>query len=58
MSVNENDFVCSLFNGAAVAQINFVGSVRGKDDVVFQKLKLKFVGLTTELHKVPANKGI
>jgi RNA-directed DNA polymerase len=40
------------------AQINFVGNVRGKDDVLFKKLKLKFVGLTAELHKAPADKGI
>lgn len=33
------------------AQINFVGSVRGKDDDIFQKLKLKFVGLTGALVK-------
>jgi RNA-directed DNA polymerase len=40
------------------AQINFVGSVRGKEDELFKKLKLKFVGLTAELHKAPADKGI
>jgi len=33
------------------AQINFVGSVRGKDDAVFQKLMLKFLGLTGALVK-------
>ena len=33
------------------AQINFVGSVRGKDDAVFQKLMVKFVGLTGALVK-------
>jgi RNA-directed DNA polymerase len=33
------------------AQINFVGSVRGKDDDLFIKLMLKFVGLTGALVK-------
>jgi hypothetical protein len=33
------------------AQINFVGSVRGKDDEIFLKLKLKFLGLTEALGK-------
>jgi RNA-directed DNA polymerase len=34
------------------AQINFVGSVRGKDDEVFLKLKLKFVGLWANYEKI------